>query len=74
MNATLGVSAVAKDKEKKDKTFLSVKLDAETYRMVRLVAAWHGVTIADYLSNIVRPVAKKDFEKIGVRKPPEDAD
>lgn len=74
MNATLEGRTVAKDKEKKDKSYLSVKLDAETYRMVRLVAAWHGVTIADYLSDIVRPVAKKDFEKIGVKKPPEDAD
>lgn len=55
----------------KDKPYLSVKIDADTYRMVRIVAAWNDTTIAEYLSGILNPIVKKDFDKLSIKKPPE---
>jgi hypothetical protein len=46
------------------KTYVSVKIDAETYRVIRTVAAWKGLNVADYLSQIARGPADKDFAKM----------
>lgn len=43
---------------------VSVKMDADVYRMVRTVAAWRGVNVADYLSEIVAPIVKRDMVKM----------
>ncbi len=43
---------------------VSVKIDAEVYRKVRTVAAWRGVSVAEYLSEIVDPVATRDVAKM----------
>jgi hypothetical protein len=43
---------------------VSVKIDAEVYRLVRTVAAWRGVSVAEYLSEIVAPVVRKDLKKM----------
>jgi hypothetical protein len=43
---------------------VSVKMDADVYRMVRTVAAWRGVNVADYLSEIVAPIVKRDMAKM----------
>jgi hypothetical protein len=47
-----------------EKPFVSVKIDAEVYRMVKTVAAWQDVTIADYLTAIVKPVVERDLAKL----------
>lgn len=43
---------------------VSVKIDAEVYRLVRTIAAWRGVSVAEYLSEIVAPVVRKDLKKM----------
>ena len=43
---------------------LSVKIDADVYRMVKTIAAWRGVAVSDYLSEIVRPIAERDLAKV----------
>jgi hypothetical protein len=43
---------------------VSVKIDADVYRLVRTVAAWKGVAVSDYLSGIVGPLARKDFARM----------
>ncbi len=48
----------------KKPTLISVKIDAETYRLVKTAAAWKGVSIADYLSAVVRPIAEKDLDRM----------
>ncbi len=50
--------AVAKRNE------VSVKMDAEVYRMVRTVAAWKGVNISEYLSANMAPIARRDMAKM----------
>lgn len=50
--------AVAKRNE------VSVKIDADVYRLVRTVAAWKGVNVSEYLSEIVAPVVRKDMAKM----------
>jgi hypothetical protein len=32
--------------------------------MVRTVAAWRGMNVADYLSQIVAPIVRKDMAKM----------
>lgn len=46
------------------KTLVSVKIDADTYRMVKTVAAWRGLDIAEYLTEVVRPAVRRDLAKI----------
>jgi hypothetical protein len=43
---------------------VSVKIDADVYRMVRTVAAWRGVSAAEYLSQLVRPAVTADLAKV----------
>jgi hypothetical protein len=43
---------------------VSVRIDAEVYRLLKTVAAWKDVPIAEYLSDIVRPVVERDWAKI----------
>jgi hypothetical protein len=43
---------------------VSVKIDAEVYRMVRTVAAWRGVSVAELLSDVVAPVIRKELKKM----------
>jgi hypothetical protein len=42
---------------------LSVKLEAEVVTLSRMVASARNVTIAEYLSGILRPVVKADLER-----------
>jgi hypothetical protein len=42
----------------------TVKIDAGVYRLVRTVAAWRGVSVAEYLSEIVAPVIHKELKKM----------
>jgi hypothetical protein len=42
---------------------MTVKLDAEVLRVAKIVAAYRGVTVADYLSELVRPLALKDLQR-----------
>jgi hypothetical protein len=46
------------------KADVSVKIDPDVYRMVRTVAAWRGINVAEYLSEIVAPIAKRDLAKM----------
>jgi hypothetical protein len=46
------------------RTYVSVKIDSEVYRLIKTVASWKGLNVADYLTEIARPVAERDFAKI----------
>ena len=47
---------------------VTVKIDEEVAITARFVAGRKGITLAEYLSEVVRPVADADFEKITGRK------
>jgi hypothetical protein len=59
MSKLLGGVAVAKKTE-----LISVKIRADVYRLVKTVAAWKGETVAEYLSEIALPPARRDFERM----------
>jgi hypothetical protein len=40
-----------------------VKLDREVLRLARIVAAYRGIPIAEYLSERLRPLAEADYEE-----------
>jgi hypothetical protein len=42
---------------------VTVKLDSEVVRIAKIVAAYRGVSVADYLSESLRPIAQKDLQK-----------
>ncbi len=48
----------------KKKKYVSVKLEENVYQYVRTVAAWRGLNVADYLSDLVRVPARRDFVKL----------
>jgi uncharacterized protein (DUF1778 family) len=52
------------DAKKVTRPLVSVKIDADVYRLIRTVAAWRGENIADYLSESMLPIAKRDVAKI----------
>lgn len=46
------------------KKFVPVLLEEEVFRLVEAVASVRGVNVADYLSEIVRPIAESDHAKL----------
>lgn len=42
-----------------------VKIDEDVYRLVKTASSWKGVSIAEYLSAVVKPVAQRDCARIG---------
>jgi hypothetical protein len=57
-------ATLAKNDKPKQRTYVSVKIDAEIYRLIRTVAAYRGVNVGDYLSDIAEPPARRDFDKM----------
>jgi hypothetical protein len=55
---------------KKKKSYVSVKIEADVYRDVKTVAAWKGLKVAEYLSEIARAPARRDLDKIHGSRPP----
>jgi hypothetical protein len=43
---------------------VSVKIDAAVYRKVKTVAAWQGISVAEYLSRVAAPAADRDMAKM----------
>lgn len=41
---------------------ISVKIDADVYRLLKTVAAWHGKHVSEYLTETMRPIVTRDFE------------
>jgi hypothetical protein len=42
---------------------VSIKLDGEVVRMAKLVATYRQTTMAEYLSEILRPIVRHDLEE-----------
>jgi hypothetical protein len=42
---------------------VAVKLDAEVAKLARIVAAYKGVPMAQYISDILRPIIQRDLEE-----------
>lgn len=40
------------------------KLDKEVLRQAKTIATWRGITIAEYLTEILRSPVRKDFEEL----------
>lgn len=55
---------------------VSVKLKAAVYRLVKTVASYRGEKVSDYLSSLVEPLVRREWEKIHreVAKEADDAD
>lgn len=60
MEAT-SVSAGATMARKPAQDHTQVKLDTEVVRAARIVSAYREVTMADYLSELLRPLVMKDL-------------
>jgi hypothetical protein len=41
---------------------VAVKLDAEVVRVARIVAAYRNIPMAEYLSEILRPIVNRDLD------------
>jgi hypothetical protein len=50
---------------------VSVKIDAEVYRLVKTAAAWQGRDLGEYLSEIAREAALRDIAKMKEELPPQ---
>jgi hypothetical protein len=49
---------------------VSVKLDARVARDAKLVATYRGISVAEYISEVLRPIVAKDLtaEQLGHQK------
>lgn len=54
---------MAKDKEQTKRNDVPVRIDAEVLEDVRIAAAYAGISIAEYLSEKMRPIAAQDVEE-----------
>jgi predicted DNA binding CopG/RHH family protein len=52
---------------------VTVKLDSEVVRTAKIVAAYRGLTVADYLSESLRPIAQRDLLKEQAKATPAKA-
>ena len=41
-----------------------VRIDEDVYRNARTVAAYRGISVSEYISSTVRPIAAADMEKM----------
>lgn len=41
---------------------VAVKIDAEVVRKARIVAAYKGLALAEYVSELMRPLVERDLE------------
>jgi hypothetical protein len=48
---------------KSNRNDITVKLDADTARMAKAVAAFRDITLVEYLTSIVKPVVEADIAK-----------
>jgi hypothetical protein len=55
---------VATDTAMGKRNDVSVKIDAAVYRKVKTVAAWQGISVAEYLSRVAAPAADRDMAKM----------
>lgn len=46
------------------RTDISVKINADVYRIIKTVAAWKGIPVSDYLSEIAGPPARRDMARM----------
>jgi hypothetical protein len=58
--ATTGLKWRAEEVARND---VAVKLDAEVVRVARIVAAYRNIPMAEYLSEILRPIVNRDLEE-----------
>jgi hypothetical protein len=60
----MGASAVAERRpmaRKSSRNDVQVKLDAEVVRAARIVSAYRDVTMAEYLSGLLKPLVMRDL-------------
>lgn len=48
--------------EKKKRRYVVAKIDVDAISMAKKVAALKGVTLADYLSDVVFPIASRELQ------------
>ena len=53
--------AVAMPREKRND--LAVKIEADIVRKARTMCNWRDITVAEYLSNLLRAAVERDFDK-----------
>lgn len=58
-----GGSRPGAGRPKTDRDDMSVKMDRAIVARARFVAELRGITLAEYLTEAVRPIVEKDFEK-----------
>jgi predicted HicB family RNase H-like nuclease len=51
-----------------------VKIDASVYRKAQIVAAGKGISLAEYLSELLRPLVNKDYIRQAKEALKEDED
>lgn len=48
---------------RKKRNDLAVKIEAEIARKAKTICSYRDGTVAEYLSNLLRPLVDRDFEK-----------
>ena len=43
---------------------IPVRIDEDVYRNARTVAAYGGISVSEYISSMMRPIAAADMEKM----------
>lgn len=62
------VRRMAKPKRETKRNDVSVKLDAEIVAEAKMVAASLDITLAEYLSEMIRPLVRADLERETARR------
>jgi hypothetical protein len=68
----VSMSTVLAERPMAKRNDVPVKIDAEVLAMARIASAYKGVSLAEYLSESLRPIAMRDIDESHARlaKPP----
>ena len=58
---------VAKNKEREDEP---VRVHKEIVRRIKAISGFRGISMSEYLTEILRPIVAKDFEELAREKMP----
>lgn len=71
---TLATTERPKPMAKPKRNDVPVKMDAEVVRIARIVAAYRGISLAEYISERLRPLADADLLRHQRQQRHKDAD
>jgi hypothetical protein len=64
MGTTVASRSMPRRKDEEKRTDVPVRIDTEVVKDARLVAAYRDVSLAQYISDLIRPLVARDVDEL----------